>query len=120
LPKRALSASATCPAGTTGIDAVVFGTCDGGVDGTGKLLGPKISLRVAGIGEIRPVDGAAENSEFCAWAWGAAASGMAAKAKSITANLSRPRGAAVADALIMTWWFSAEIEAISSRPSTCL
>jgi hypothetical protein len=55
------------------MDAVVlleFGTCEGdcagGVDGTDKLLGPKISLRVAGTGEIRPVDGVAENSEFCA------------------------------------------------------
>src|SRR5499433_2181544 len=115
LPKRALSASATCPAGITGIDAVVlleFGTCDGD---DGKLLGPKISLRVAGIGEIRPVDGVAENSEFCASACGTAATGMAATAKSKSANRSRPRGAAVADALVMTWLFSAEIEAISSR-----
>jgi hypothetical protein len=30
----------------------------------GRLLGPKISVRVDGDGEISPVDGTAENSEF--------------------------------------------------------
>jgi hypothetical protein len=45
---------------------------------------------------------------------------MAATAKSKRADHSRPRGAAVADALVMTSLFSAEIEAISSRVQTCL
>ena len=52
-----------------GIEAVVVpgaGDCTDGEAGTGKLLGPKISLRVAGTGEIRPVDGIDEKSEFCA------------------------------------------------------
>src|SRR5260221_10198432 len=56
LPKRALSASATWPAGTVGIDAVVVaefeGACAGGGDGTGKFLGPKISPLMAGTGDI--------------------------------------------------------------------
>jgi hypothetical protein len=62
----------------------------------------------------------AENSEFCAWACGTAASDMAATAKSTSANRSRPRGAVVADALVITRLFSAEIEAISSRSQACL
>ena len=69
MPKRALNASATCPAGTGGIDAVVGGGAGiraGGVGG--RLLGPKISVRVDGDGEISPVDGTAENNEFCAGA----------------------------------------------------
>jgi len=125
LPKRALSASATCPAGTAGIEAVVlleFGTCDGdwagGIEGTVKLLGPKISLRVAGTGEIRLVDGVAENSEFCARACGTAAKGATATTKSTSADSSRPCATAVADALFMTRLFSAEIEAISSQAHT--
>src|SRR5260221_14618125 len=56
LPKRALSASATWPAGTVGIDAVVVaefeGACAGGGDGTGRLLGPKITPVPATGGEI--------------------------------------------------------------------
>ena len=95
-----------------------FGACDGdcagGACGTGRLLGPKISLRVDGTGEIRPVDGVAENSEFCANACGMAAS-VIATTPTARAGRSRPPKAAVADALFMTWLFSAEIEAISSR-----
>jgi hypothetical protein len=117
LPKRALSASATCPAGTAGIDAVVLGilgagwVCAGGVAGIERLLGPKISLRVAGTGEIRPVDGVAENNEF----WAKAACGATTNAANTRAGHSRPHEAAVADALVMTRMFSAEIEAISSQ-----
>jgi hypothetical protein len=123
LPKRALSASATCPAGTIGIDAVVlvlpeFGTtdCAGGVDGIGRLLGPKISPRVAGTGEIRPVDGVAENNEFCAMAIG---EWIVAKT-STTAGRSRPHRTAVAGVQFIASLFSAEIEAISSQPPRCL
>src|SRR5262249_12149855 len=119
LPKRALSARATCPAGIPGIDAVVlleFGTCDGD---DGKLLGPKISLRVAGIGEIRPVDGVAENSEFCASACGTAATGMAATAKSKSANRSRPRGAAVGDGPGMEGVFLGGNEAVFKPTPIC-
>jgi hypothetical protein len=93
-----------------------FGACAGGAEGTGRLLGPKISLRVAGTGEISPVDGVAEKSEFCPLA----ADGMNAKATSKDAGHSRPRKAAVAGVLFMTWLFSAEIEAISSRAPTRL
>jgi hypothetical protein len=75
------------------------------------LLGPKISLRVAGTGEIRPVDGVAENSEFCA----KAACGAITNAATTKAGHSRPHEAAVAGALVMTRMFSAEIEAISSQ-----
>jgi hypothetical protein len=85
--------------------------CAGGVDGIARLLGPKISLRVAGTGEINPVDGVAEKSEFCA----GAACGAIATTAYTRAGDSRPRKAAVADALVMTQLFSAEIEAISSR-----
>jgi hypothetical protein len=65
-PKRALRASATCPAGTAGIEAVICGAALGiGMAGaSGRLLGPKMSLRVDGTGEIRPVEGTAENKEF--------------------------------------------------------
>lgn len=93
-----------------------FGACAGGVDGTGKLLGPKISLRVAGTGEMRPVDGVAEKSEFCA----AAAEGMSAETTSKNAGHCRPLKSAGAGALLITHVFSAEIEAISSRDPTCL
>jgi hypothetical protein len=97
-----------------------FGACAGGAEGTGRLLGPKISLRVAGTGEISPVDGVAEKSEFCAKVCPLAADGMNAKATSKDAGHSRPRKAAVAGVLFMTWLFSAEIEAISSRAPTRL
>jgi len=85
--------------------------CAGGVAGIERLLGPKISLRVAGTGEIRPVDGVAENSEF----WAKAACGATTNAANTRAGHSRPHEAAVADALVMTRMFSAEIEAISSQ-----
>ena len=92
----------------------------GGVGG--RLLGPKISVRVDGDGEISPVDGTAENSEFCVGAWACAGGGsIATKARiSPTAGLSRPQTAAVAGALSMTLMFSAQIEAISSRLAACL
>jgi len=92
----------------------------GGVDG--RLLGPKISVRVDGDGEISPVDGTAENSEFCAGAWPCAGSrSIATRArKSPSAGRSRPQTAAVAGALSMTLMFSAQIEAISSRLAACL
>jgi hypothetical protein len=77
-----------------------------------------MSLRVAGTGEISPVDGVAEKSEFCARFCPMAAVGM--NAKTTTAGQSRPRKAAVAGVLFMTWLFSAEIEAISSRAPTSL
>jgi hypothetical protein len=71
-----------------------------------------MSLRVDGTGEIRPVDGAAENSEFCASACGITADVIATTTRT---DRTRPPDAAVANALVMTWLFSAEIEAISSR-----
>jgi len=93
-----------------------FGVCTGGADGADKLLGPKMSLRVAGTGDINPVDGVAENSEF----WALAVAGKMAIAMNHNAGHDRMRKAAVADALFMTWLFSAEIEAISSRePIVC-
>jgi len=85
--------------------------CAGGVAGIERLLGPKMSLRVAGTGEIRPVDGVEENSEFCAGAF----CGAITNAANTRAGHSRPHEAAVADALVMTRKFSAEIEAISSQ-----
>jgi hypothetical protein len=90
-----------------------FGAGDraGGDDGTGRLLGPKRSPRVAGTGEIRLVDGVAENNEFCAMAIG---EWIVAKT-SATAGHSRPHRAAVAGVQFMAWLFSAEIEAISSQ-----
>src|SRR5258708_1023973 len=120
LPKRALSASATWPAGTVGIDAVVVaefeGAGAGGGDGTGRLLGPKISPRVAGTGEIRPADGVAENSEF----WALAPGGWMAATISTRAGHSQPRTSAVASDLFMTSFFSAQIAAISSQAPACL
>ena len=91
-----------------------FGAGDraGGVDGTGRLLGPNKSPRVAGAGEIRTVDGVAENNEFCAMAIG---EWIVAKT-SATAGHSRPHRTAVAGVQFMAWLFSAEIEAISSQP----
>ena len=91
----------------------------GGGD-TGKLLGPKISPRVAGIGEIRPVDGVAENSEFCASDWATAPEGVAAARASTSTGHSRPRTVTVVGALSMTVVFSAQIAAISSHALACL
>jgi len=93
----------------------VDGAGAGGGD-TGKLLGPNMSPRVAGIGEIRPVDGVAENSEFD---WATAAEGTAATKASTSTGHSRPRWVAVVGALFITVVFSAQIEAISSREQTC-
>jgi len=70
-----------------------------------------MSLRVAGIGDIRPVEGVDENSEFCA----GVACGAITNAANTRAGHSRPHEAAVADAIVMTRMFSAEIEAISSQ-----
>src|SRR5262245_30754208 len=124
LPKRALKASATCPAGTGGIDAVDAGGALGvGAGGAGgRLLGPKMSVRVDGDGEMSPVDGIAENNEFCAGAWACADSGSAATRTRInpSSGQSRPHTAAIADSLPITAMFSAQIAAISSRPVACL
>jgi hypothetical protein len=81
-----------------------------------------MSVRVDGDGEISPVDGTAENSEFCAGAWACASGGsMTTKARiSPSAGRSRPQITAVAGALSMTLMFSAQIEAISSRSAACL
>lgn len=87
----------------------------------GRLLGPKISVRVEGAGEISTVDGTAENSEFCAGAWACTSGGSITTNARISPNAgrSRPQTAAVAQALCMTL-FSAQIEAISSRSAACL
>jgi hypothetical protein len=87
--------------------------CTEGDDGTGRLLGPKISPRVAGTGEIRLVDGVAENNEFCAMAIGE----WIVAQTSANAGHSRPHRTAVAGVEFMAWLFSAEIEAISSQPA---
>lgn len=94
-----------------------------GADGVGgRLLGPKISVRVEGDGEISTVDGTVENSEFCAGAWACASGGLITTNARISpsAGPSRPQTAAVAEALCMTLMFSAQIEAISSRSAACL
>jgi hypothetical protein len=61
-------------------------------------------VRVDGDGEISPVDGTAENSEFCAGAWACAGSrSLATRARiSPSASRSRPQTAAVAGVLFMT------------------
>jgi hypothetical protein len=94
------------------------GECAGG--DTGKLLGPKMSLRVAGTGEISPVDGVAENSEFCASDCPTAAEGAVATRASTSTGHSRPRTVAVVGAHSMTAVFSAQIAAISSHATACL
>src|SRR5450830_1725096 len=116
LPKRALSASATCPAGTIGIDAVgvaefgmITGACD---DGASTPLGPNASPRTPCPGESSPVEGVAENNEpDCA----AAVWGMTSERMSASAGHSRPEAAAITVLLLMTRLFSAQIAAISSR-----
>jgi hypothetical protein len=76
-----------------------------------------MSPRVDGIGEISPVEGVAENSEFdCA----PATEGTPATRASASTGHSRPRTVAVADALSMTVVFSAQIAAISSHTASCL
>jgi hypothetical protein len=76
-----------------------------------------MSPRVDGTGEISPVEGVAENSEFdCA----TAAEGATATRASTSTGHSRPRTVAVVGALSMTGVFSAQIAAISSRVSVCL
>jgi hypothetical protein len=79
------------------------------------LLGPNISPRVAGTGDIRPVDGVAENNEFCPSDCATAADGATATRASKSAGHSRPRAVGIAGALSMTLGFSALIEAISSH-----
>jgi hypothetical protein len=68
LPNRALSASATCPAGTIGIGtagATEFGMGNGNCDGdASEPPEPNASLRLPCPGAISPVDGVAENNEF--------------------------------------------------------
>jgi len=95
-----------------------LGVGAGGVDG--RLLGPKMSVRVDGDGEMSPVDGTAENREFCAGAWACAENGLTTTRISPSADHSRPRTAVVADVLSMTLLFSAQIEANSSRLVACL
>ena len=122
LPKRALSASATCPAGTIGIGAAAgagaFGAICGDCDGAStRPPGLKTPPRMSDPGAIVPIDGVAENSELdCA----KAALGMAAlqpsrASRSTNAGLSRVGAAAIAGALLMTLSFSAQIAAISSQ-----
>ena len=96
------------------------GTGAGGVGG--RVLGPKMSVRVDGDGEISPVEGTAENKEFCAGAWACADNGPSAARDRLSrsAGHSRPQTLAVAGALCMTLTFSAQIEAISSRLVACL
>jgi hypothetical protein len=79
-------------------------------------------VRVDGDGEISPVDGTAENSEFCAGAWPCADNGEITikTGISLSTGRSRPHTAAVAGALSMTLMFSAQIAAISSRLAVCL
>lgn len=93
--------------------------CAGGPDGIGRLLGPKMSLRVAGTGEIKPVDGVAEKSEFCAKVCvgfcALAPSGTPAKVAIKTASPRRANRVAIAGAPFMACLFSAEIAAISSH-----
>jgi hypothetical protein len=79
-----------------------------------------MSPRVAGIGEIRPVDGVVENREFCASDCATAAEGPAATRASMSTGHSRPQTVAVVGALSMTVVFSAQIAAISSHTSACL
>ena len=108
MPKRALSASATCPAGTIGIGAVgvaVFGM----ISGAGVPPEPNASPRVPCPGAIK-VEGVVENSEFCPDDCAETASGPASERMSARteprAGHSRP-GAAFAVALLMTRSFSA-------------
>jgi hypothetical protein len=76
-----------------------------------------MSPRVAGIGEISPVEGVAENNEFdCA----IAAVGATATRASMSTGHSWPRTVAVVGAHSMTVVFSAQIAANSSRVSVCL
>src|SRR6185437_6812007 len=107
-----------------GIDAVgdsIFGArALGGAGGVGRLLGPKISVRVDGTGDIRPVDGIAENREFCPAICATASCGFMAMKMNTNTGASRPLAAAVASILSMTVLFSAQIEAISSRLTACL
>ncbi len=116
MPKRADSASATWPAGTIGIASAVGADGDGGAS---TLPGPKPSPRGARSGAINPVEGDAENSELCAEAMVGSANVAISATKnatpSVTAGQSRPRVAAFAGGILMTWAFSAQIAAISSQ-----
>ena len=124
LPKRALSASATWPAGTIGIVeigaaefGIIMGACD---DGASAPPEPNASPRLPCPGEISPVEGVAENNELdCA----AAMCGMASARMSASidasagprAGDSRAEAAAIAGVRLMMVAFSAQIAAISSR-----
>jgi hypothetical protein len=77
-------------------------------------------VRVEGTGDIRPVEGIAENSEFCPAICAIASSGFIATKMNTNTGDSRPLAAAVASSLSMTVVFSAQIEAISSRLAACL
>jgi hypothetical protein len=68
LPKRALSASATCPAGTIGGEAGVAVVCPSigqSARGASTPPEPNGSPRVAGAGVSKLFEGAPENKEFC-------------------------------------------------------
>jgi hypothetical protein len=110
LPKRALSASATLPAGTISVGA--FGVARWGAAGghrggaVSAPLGPKASPRVIGAGEIRLTDGDAEYNEFWRGACPHAAPGVSKERMSASPGHRRPRMAAFAGALLMTMAFS--------------
>jgi hypothetical protein len=100
------------PAGT--IKAEEFGVVRGGAicghcegDVSAAPPGPKISPRVTGCGEIKPVEGVAESSEFCPPDCPDAAPGISKARMSASPGHSRPRAAAIAGALSMTGVFSA-------------
>jgi hypothetical protein len=100
------------------------GPCAGGPDGIGKLLGPKMSLRVAGTGEIKPVDGVAEKSEFCAKVCvglcALAPSGTTAKAAIKTAGPRRANRAAIAGAPFMRACFRPKSRRFQAAFAWCL
>ncbi len=117
LPKRALNANATCPAGTIGTaaGAITRGVFSGhSACGVSTPPEPNASPRVAGVGAISPVEGVAENNEFCPGVcadavWDASNGNMSANA-----GHSRTQ-TAIAGAWLMARSFSAQIAAISSQ-----
>jgi hypothetical protein len=88
------------------------------INGAGAAPEPNTSPRLPCPGAISPVDGVAENKEFCPDDCAEAASGPANERMSASTEPSAGhsrRGVPNAVALLMTWSFSAQIAAISSQ-----
>src|SRR6185437_4658004 len=112
LPKRAASASATCPAGTIGVAGEPLGMIS---DWPGEPSTPPGPNTSAPFGEIMPAEGAALSNPPLPAPWANAAPTIRQETTSAISGKSRRANAAVIGGRGMTAPFSVEIAAISSQ-----